>query len=401
MRPQVHRGQPVGQAWDVLLASLQLGLTSFGGPIAHLGTFERAYVRQRKWLSGDEYGSLVALCQVLPGPTSSQVGFLIGLHRAGWPGALAAWLGFTLPSALLMAGCAVLAARAQGPLALAVMHGLKLVAVSVVAQAVWSMARKLCPDRATTAIALTAASMLLVVGGASMQLAALATGAILGAWMCRNSRFDSEQLSISIRPGLAWIALGLYALLLIGLPMLARLFPHGLIALSTIFYRAGALVFGGGHVVLPLLHDAMVPGWISDDAFLTGYGLAQAVPGPLFTLAAYLGAASDVAHPPAVSAVVAVVFIFLPGLLIAVAGASLWSRLARHENVRASLAGINAAVVGILGAALYNPVWVSAVRGGADAATALIGLALLERWKAAPVAVVVACVALSLARTLF
>ena len=402
MRPAVDRGQPVGQAWDVLLASLQLGLTSFGGPIAHLGTFERAYVRQRKWLSGNEYGSLVALCQVLPGPTSSQVGFLIGLHRAGWLGALAAWLGFTLPSALLMAGCAVLAARAQGPLALAVMHGLKLVAVSVVAQAVWSMARKLCPDRATTAIALAAASMLLVVGGASMQLAALATGAAAGALMCRNTRFDSAQLSISIRPVLAWIALGLYALLLIGLPALASLFPHGLIALSALFYRAGALVFGGGHVVLPLLHDAMVPGgWISDDTFLTGYGLAQAVPGPLFTLAAYLGAASDVAVPPALGAAVAVVFIFLPGLLVAVAGASLWSRLARYDNVRASLAGINAAVVGILGAALYNPVWVTAVRGGADAAIALIGLALLQRWKAPPVAVVFTCVVLSLVTSLF
>ena len=393
---------PITRAWEVLLASLQLGLTSFGGPMAHLGYFERAYVQQRGWLTSDEYGSVVALCQMLPGPASSQVGFLIGLHRAGWVGAFAAWLGFTLPSALLMYACAVLAARLHGPIAQAAVHGLKLVAVAVVAQAVWSMACRLCPDRATTAIALVSASMLLVVGGASMQLAALGIGAAAGAVICRNTRLESRPPSISIRPGLAWGALALYMLLLAGLPLLARLFPNGLIALSAIFYRAGALVFGGGHVVLPLLRDAMVPGgWISDDGFLTGYGLAQTVPGPLFTLAAYLGAASGFVHVPAAGAGIAVASIFLPGMLIAVAGVSLWSRLARHEHVRASLAGINAAVVGFLGAALYDPVWATAVRGGADAAIAIVGFALLERWKAPPIAVVFTCVALSSVRAFF
>jgi chromate transporter len=391
----------LGRAWEVLRASLQLGLTSFGGPIAHLGYFERAYVQRREWLTGEQFGNLVALCQILPGPTSSQVGFLIGLRRAGWLGALAAWLGFTLPSALLLVGCAILAARVQGPVAQAVVHGLKLVAVAVVAQAVWSMARKLCPDRATAAIALVAASMLLVVGGSSMQLAALAVGAAAGAVLCRGTKLESGHLPVSIGPAAAWTALGLYTLLLIGLPVLAAIFPHSLVALSEIFYRAGALVFGGGHVVLPLLRDAMVPGgWISDDRFLTGYGLAQAVPGPLFTLAAYLGAATGFVRAPAVGAAVAVIFIFLPGLLIAVAGVSLWSRLARRASLRGSLAGINAAVVGFLGAALYNPVWVTAVHEGADAAIAILGLALLERWKAPPIAVVVTCVALSSLRAL-
>lgn len=391
--------QPAGTAREVLLASLQLGASSFGGPIAHLGYFERTYVRERRWLSGEEYASLVALCQMLPGPASSQVGFLIGLHRAGWPGALAAWAGFTLPSALLMFACAVGAAQLRGPIAQSVVHGLKLVAVAVVAQAVWSMARRLCADRATAAIALAAAAMLLVAPGSSMQLAALAGGALAGIALCRCARVEAVPLPVPIPRGIAWFALALYTLLLIGLPIAAAFFPEGPVALAAIFYRAGGLVFGGGHVVLPLLRDAMVPaGWISDDRFLTGYGLAQAVPGPLFTVAAYLGAAGRSVGAPAMGAAVALVFIFLPGLLIAVAGASLWARLACHANVRAGLAGINATVVGFLGAALYNPVWVSAVHVGGDAAIAVAALALLERWKAPPAAVVLACVALSVAQ---
>jgi len=392
----------VGRASEVLLASLQLGLTSFGGPIAHLGHFERAYVQQRGWLTGQEYGGLVALCQLLPGPTSSQVGFLIGLGRAGWMGALAAWIGFTLPSASLMAACACWVSAAQGPLAVALVHGLKLVAVAVVAQAVWSMARTLCPDRATMAIALVVGSLLLVVGGALTQLAALGIGAAAGAVMGRVHTPYSGPVSLPVRPEAAWIALALYLLLLIGLPLLAALFPHSLIALSAILYRAGALVFGGGHVVLPLLRDPLLAGgWISDDRFLTGYGLAQAIPGPLFTFAAYLGAASNSGGVPAAAVALAVVSIFLPGLLIAIAGASLWSRLARHERVRACLTGINAAVVGLLGAALYNPLWVTAVHDGTDAAIATIGVALLGPWKVPPAAVVLVCVALSGVRTLF
>ncbi|HEX4598143.1 MAG TPA: chromate efflux transporter [Burkholderiaceae bacterium] len=390
----------VGRASEVLLASLQLGLTSFGGPIAHLGYFERTYVRQRRWLTGQEYAGLVALCQLLPGPTSSQVGFLIGLRRAGWLGALAAWIGFTLPSALLMLACATWLAPAQGPWAVAIVDGLKLVAVAVVAQAVWSMARTMCPDRATSAIALAAACVLLLAGGTLAQLATLGAGAAAGAVLCRHPARPDAALSLPVRPEAAWVALALYLLLLIGLPVLAALFPHSLIALSEIFYRAGALVFGGGHVVLPLLRDPLLAGgWISDDRFLTGYGLAQAIPGPLFTFAAYLGAAGGLGAGPALTAAVAVIAIFLPGLLIAVAGGSLWNQLARHGLARASLTGINAAVVGLLAAALYNPVWVTAVHDGSDAAIAMIGLALLGRWKAPPIAVVGVCVALSGMRT--
>ena len=381
-----------GRAWEVLWAALQLGLTSFGGPVAHLGYFERAYVRQRQWLSTEEYGSLVALCQVLPGPASSQLGFLIGLRRAGWLGGLAAWLGFTLPSALLLYLCAVLPLRAPGPLLLAVLHGLKLMAVAVVAQAVWSMARRLCREWATASLALLAAVLLVFAGGSGTQLLLLLGGGLGGMLLCRPAPSSGAGPQFRVPTGVAWAALSLFALLLLGLPLLALRFPQGLIALAGIFYRCGALVFGGGHVVLPLLREALVPGgWVSDDRFLTGYGLAQAVPGPLFTVAAYLGAANAHTASPAAAALVALLFLFLPGVLLAVAGVSLWSRLARHRNVRAALAGLNATVVGILAAALYDPVWSGSVHGLGDAAIAMAGLLLLERWKIAPVAVLTFC----------
>ena len=390
------------RAWEVLLASLQLGLTSFGGPIAHIGYFEHAFVRQRRWLTAGQHASLVSLCQVLPGPASSQYNFLVGLHRAGWPGAFAAWLGFTLPSALLLYAGALLSARAQGPLAEAALHGLKLVAVAVVAQAVWTMARKLCPDRITKALAGGAAILLLNVGGTPTQLVVLALGAVAGALWCRQSAAEPAVPSMPIRPIVARVALALFVVLLLGLPLLAQQSPRSLVAFAEVFYRAGALVFGGGHVVLPLLRDALVPaGWISDADFLTGYGLAQAVPGPLFTFAAWLGAAGDGGVPPVQGAVVATLFIFLPGLLIAVAGVSLWSRLVQHARAAAALAGINAAVVGILAAALYDSVWGTAIRSGADVGVAVAGLALLERWKVPPVLVVALCTGLSVGLEVF
>ena len=385
----------------MLQASLGLGLTSFGGPVAHLGYFERAYVRQRQWLSHEDYGGLVALCQTLPGPASSQLGFLIGLHYAGWAGALAAWLGFTLPSALLLYGAATIAARLQSPLAQAGLQGLKLVAVAVVAQAVWTMARRFCTDRLTAALALTGASLLLVVPGSATQLIVLGMGAVGGTALCQGERAPRMTLAFSVGVRTAVAALSLFLLLLVGLPILASHFPHTLAGLADIFFRSGALVFGGGHVVLPLLRDALVPGgWISDERFLTGYGLAQAVPGPLFTFAAYLGAANSYSLSPALGSLVAVVFIFAPGLLLATAGVVLWSRLVRSENLRAALVGVNAAVVGILAAALYDPVWSSAVHDGTDAAIAVIGLMLLNRWAVAPIAVVTLCVTLSWVRTL-
>jgi chromate transporter len=388
-------------AAEVFRVAVKLGLTSFGGPIAHIGYYERTYVRQRRWLTAEQYGGIVALCQMLPGPTSSQIGFSIGLHRAGWIGAAAAWLGFTLPSALLMYLCAVFITNWHGAIAHSLLHGLQLVAVAVVAQAVWNMAHSFCRDRLTLTIALAAACLLVIIGGAVTQLAVLGAAALAGMRWCRNSAVEAAQLELPISPAGAWGAVALFAALLLALPALGVLFPRSIVALADIFYRSGALVFGGGHVVLPLLRDAMVPpGWISDDRFLTGYGLAQAVPGPLFTLAAYLGAANAYA-PSAWSACVAVIFIFLPGLLMTIAALALWSRVSRHDRVRSALAGVNAAVVGMLAAALYNPVWKTAVLAPIDIGIAFFGLLLLVRWRVPPLVVVLFTLVCSASTDLF
>jgi len=398
--PVVAPRQAQGHAAEVLRVALRLGLTSFGGPIAHLGYFERVYVRERGWLSAEQYAALVALCQILPGPTSSQVGFLIGLHRAGWRGALLAWVGFTLPSAVLLYAGARLAMQAQGPLAGATLHGLKLVAVAVVAQAVWSMARRLCTDLSTAVIAAGAAALLLGASGSAVQLAALTAGFAAGLLWCRPASVPPLPTESTAQQRAAWLAFAAYTVLLLGLPLLAWRYPHSGLALAQVFYRAGALVFGGGHVVLPLLRAALVPtGWLSDDAFLAGYGLAQAVPGPLFTVAAYLGP-SALPSAPASAALIALVAIFVPGLLLAVAGSSLWMALAQRTRLRAGITGINAAVVGILAAALYNPVWTSAVRDPADIAVAAGALLLLASQRVPPLVVVLLCVAASIVRSL-
>ena len=387
-----------GSAAEVFRASLKLGLTCFGGPIAHLGYFERSYVQQRRWLDSEAYAALVALCQLLPGPTSSQVGFLVGLRRAGWAGALAAWIGFTLPSALLMYGFAVLAPHVRVPLMRAVLHGLMLTAVAVVAQAVWSMGRRLCPDLSRAAIAVLAAALLLFHSSGTLQLTALVVGAISGGLLCRKVPLQEVVLPVAIDHRLAWSALVVFCGLLLALPVLAAFAPHTWIALANIFYRAGAFVFGGGHVVLPLLREALVPSnWVSDDTFLAGYGFAQGLPGPLFTFAAYLGAASAPAHASLAWAALALCAIFLPGLLLAIIGLSLWTRVAHVTAAQAMLAGINAAVVGVLGAALYNPVWITAIRSSADVAVALAGLVLLQRWRVPPILVVALCVVASVA----
>lgn len=385
---------PARRLGEVFGVALRLGLSSFGGPIAHLGYFERCYVRERGWLSAAQYASLVALCQLLPGPTSSQVGFLVGLHRAGWGGGLVAWLGFTLPSALVLFGGAVLATRVPGDALEPVLHGLKLAAVAVVAQAVWSMARSLCTDRPTILIALLAAWALVMLGGPAWQLVVLGAGALAGMVCCHRTARSAVPPPRLVGTRVAWTALGVCALLLLALPVLARRDPQGPLALFAVFYRAGALVFGGGHVVLPLLRDALVPGgWISDERFLTGYGLAQAVPGPLFTLAAYLGGANAAGIDGAVAAAVALLGIFLPGLLLAIAGTALWQPLTRGVLARGALAGINAAVVGVLGAALYDPVCTTGIGGLFDAAVAVTGLVMLQRLKLAPLALVALCVA--------
>ena len=393
--PVVEPGR--GSAAEVFSVALRLGLTSFGGPIAHLGYFERTYVRERHWLAPDEYGGLVALCQMVPGPASSQVGYLIGLRRAGWSGAFAAWAGFTLPSAIVMFGFALVAPHLEGPTTSAVLHGLKLVAVAVVAQAVWNMARNLCPDRRRAALALLAAALSLMVGGSFVQIAALLIGAIGGALLCRDlpAAPGLPVMPVSMRTGGA--ALALFLVLLVALPLAGAAAPHSLLALAGIFYKAGALVFGGGHVVLPLLRDALVPqGWLSDNAFLAGYGVAQAIPGPLFTFSAYLGAVVAPGARTLLWSAVALVFMFLPGVLIALAGLPVWLWLGHHPAARAALAGINAAVVGVLGAALYNPIWLSAVGNGRDVAIALTGFLLFEHWRVPPLAIVVFCIGAAL-----
>ena len=394
-----------GAALEVFAVALGLGLTSFGGPIAHIGYFERTYVQRRRWLSADDYAGLVVLCQMIPGPASSQVGFLVGLRRAGWPGALAAWLGFTLPSAVLMFAFAWLAPHFTGPLSQAVLHGLKLVAVAVVAQAVLSMAGKLCPDLRRTALALVAASLLLLFGGPLMQLVALAVGATGGVLLCRGleSQAVPPKLPVGRRAGLIFMAL--FLALLVGLPLAAQAAPRSMFGMAAIFYKTGALVFGGGHVVLPLLREALVPsGWVSDNAFLSGYGAAQAVPGPLFTFAAYLGAAiaphGSAIGVTALWSAAALVFIFLPGMLLALAGLPVWNWVGRHPTARGALAGVNAAVVGVLGAALYNPIWTSTVLDARDLAIALIAFMLLQRWRTPPIVIVVFCVAAAAAMTM-
>ncbi len=387
-----------GTPADVFRTSLKLGLTSFGGPIAHLGYFERTYVQQLRWLTEADYAGVVALCQLLPGPSSSQVGFLIGYHRAGWRGALAAWAGFTLPSALLMYAFALYTSQSEGPVMRVIVHGLMLAAVAVVAQAVWSMARSLCPDWRRKSIAILAFAMLLFQTSASLQLAAMLIGALGGWLLCRGAHI--YRLTRPVGPNLrsGWILLVVFAGLLLGLPILALLNPHGPAAFTNIFYRAGALVFGGGHVVLPMLRDALVPtGWVSDPTFLTGYGFAQAIPGPLFTFAAYLGAASAPGPASGLWAAVALLAIFLPGMLLAAAGGSLWGGLGRSQAAQAAIAGVNAAVVGVLGAALYSPVCTTALHSGLDAAVAVTGLALLVRWHIPPILLVAFCVIVSAA----
>ena len=379
--------------------ALKLGVTSFGGPIAHLGYFERTYVRERRWLSAEQYGGLISLCQLLPGPTSSQVGFLVGLHRAGWMGALAAWIGFTLPSALLMYAFALYAPTNPSPSMQAILHGLMLTAVVVVAQAVWSMSRSLTPDLPRRAIAVAACVPLIILHSGLAQFLTLLGGAVVGVFLCGSTSLTTPKLPTGLHSRGAWAALCLFLVLLIGLSSSPLFQAHGPVALANIFYRSGAFVFGGGHVVLPLLQQALVPtGWVSDDRFLAGYGFAQAMPGPLFTLAAYLGAASAPPHQSLLWSVIALVALFLPGLLLATSGLSLLGRIADNRTASAALAGINAAVVGLLAAALYNPVWVSGVRSAVDVAIVLVAFFLLQRFKTPPVLIAALCVGASIVR---
>jgi chromate transporter len=385
----------------ILLIFLRLGLTSFGGPVAHLGYFRAEFVTRRGWLSEAAYAELVALCQFLPGPASSQVGMALGLQRAGYAGALAAWVGFTLPSALLMLAFALGLSGAAGGIPTGVLHGLKLAAVAVVAQAVWGMASTLCPDRTRLTLMALAAGALWLLPGAWMPPLVLALAGLFGAlWLDAGSPLpgatepsDALPLAIGPRAALAW--LGLFVLLLVGLPLLASVFDSPALALVDANYRAGSLVFGGGHVVLPLLQAEFVThGWVDAERFLAGYGAAQAVPGPLFTFGGFLGAvmlgASGNGLGLWLGGLLGLVAIFLPSFLLIAGVLPWWSRLRGRARLRAALTGINAAVVGLLVAALYQPVWQGAVTGAPDVALALLALIALQVWKVPPWAVVLA-----------
>jgi chromate transporter len=378
-----------GSALEVLLVFLKLGLSCFGGPIAHIGYFRDEFVVRRRWLDESAYADLVALCQFLPGPASSQVGFSIGLMRAGYFGAAAAWTGFTLPSAILLVLFAYGAGNLHGAIGTGLLHGLKLVAVAIVAQAVWGMARTLCPDRERASIAALASLIILFSGTSLAQIGAIVFGAVAGFWLCRNGPPNAPGhavVPISRPAGIG--ALIAFFGLLVGLPLLRNL-DSG-VALFEAFYRSGALVFGGGHVVLPLLREAFVtPGWVSDDAFLAGYGAAQAVPGPLFTFAAYLGVVANPSPHGVPGAVLGLLGIFLPGILVLLGTLPFWDALRKKTGAQAMMRGVNAAVVGLLGAALYNPVWSSSVHAPGDFAVALVGFVLLTAWRAPPLVVVV------------
>ena len=371
---------------EIFLAFLKLGTTSFGGPVAHIAFFREEFVARRRWLDEDAYADLVALCQFLPGPASSQVGMSLGLLRGGLPGALAAWLGFTMPSALLLVLFAYGVGAFGGWLHTGVLDGLKIAAVAVVAQALWSMARSLCPDPLRATFALLTAIGVLLWPGSITQIAFLLLAAIVG-WRLipAQAAARAQALHVPVSRRTALVAWVLFAGLLLALPLLASVGTSQAVALFDRFYRTGALVFGGGHVVLPLIESQVVPpGWVSADAFLAGYGAAQAVPGPLFTFAAYLGAVMQPEPNGWVGGMLCLVAVFLPSLLLVIGALPFWHRLRGSAPVRKALAGVNAAVVGLLLAALYDPAWVSAVRTPHEFALALAAFLLLAVFALAP-----------------
>lgn len=380
-------------AWAVFLIFLRLGLTSFGGPVAHLGYFRDEFVIRRKWLTENSYADLIALCQFLPGPASSQVGIAIGLSRAGYTGALAAWTGFTLPSAIVLMLFAIGISSYGDIVPLGVLHGLKVAAVAVVAQAVWGMGKNLCTDVARISIMALAACFVLLVPSALAQVSVIAIAAIIGLLWFQPEKViahDPLPITVSRRTGLVWLFL--FFSLLIGLPLLTALYPSQTLSMVDTFFRAGSLVFGGGHVVLPLLQAEIVPaGWISNDTFLAGYGATQAVPGPLFTFAAFLGSSMNQAPSGWLGGMICLIAIFAPSFLLVMGVLPFWESLRQNLRTRAALSGINAAVVGLLLAALYQPVWTSAIVEAKDFVLALVALIALMFWKVPAWLVVIGC----------
>lgn len=386
-----------GSVREVFMAFLGLGLLSFGGPAAHLGYFRETFINRKKWLTDAEFAQLVALSQFLPGPGSSQVGLSIGLLRAGWIGALAAFVAFTLPSVGLLLLFALLLPELSSPAAGAAVHGLGLVAVVVVAHSVLGMFRDLCPDLSRKIIACAAALLAWYVSVSWSQVLLVLLGAVAGVVFIRDSIPASTQ-RFPLRYGkkLGWTLLVLFWSLLVGLPVFAKEFG-GVMAISNAFYHSGALVFGGGHVVLPLLEEAVVsPGWVSADDFMAGYGAAQAIPGPLFSFAAYLGALITTESPAWVVVFTAVIAVFLPGFLLMLGVLPLWASVGAKPRIIKAIAGVNAAVVGLLAAAFYDPIWGTAVKDSSDIAIVVVGFFVLRFWRLSPLMLVLWCLSASM-----
>jgi chromate transporter len=388
---EVVRNQNQGSFLEVLSVATRLGLTSFGGPVAHLGYFHEEYVKRRKWIDEQSYADLVALCQFLPGPASSQVGIAIGIARAGLPGGFAAWLGFTLPSALALIAFAFGIGAFANAADAGWLHGLKVVAVAVVAQAVWGMARSLCPDRKRATLAILASIVALSWPTAVGQLSSIAIAGVVGSIIFpRTVSASLSHMRFPVEKGTGIAAWIIFFTLLIGLPLLRQVAPSHTLEVFDSFFRVGSLVFGGGHVVLPLLQTEVVgPGWVTNEQFVAGYGAAQAVPGPLFTFAAYLGAVMGTEPNGWTGAFLTLVAIFVPSFLLVTGALPFWDRLRSVLVFQSALKGVNAAVVGLLLTALYTPVWTSAIHSPADFGLGLIAFGLLMFWQCPPWLVVV------------
>lgn len=385
---------PPPSLWQLFIVFLTLGCTSFGGPLAHLGFFRFEFVEKRRWLSDQDYAELVALCQFLPGPASSQVGMAIGFLKRSYPGAIVSFLGFTLPSFVLMYLFALYLQQEAGSFDAGIVHALKLVAVAVVAQALYGMSKTMCPDWPRRLFALAVMLFLLWQPGVWQQLALIVIAAFCGRYFVLS--LPPEKAPPSPKPLLAPVLLGVFLLLLLLLPLLAAISDHGLLSLTDKFYRAGSLVFGGGHVVLPMLQAELVPELIDNPSFLAGYGLAQALPGPLFTFASFLGAASALPYSPLLLALLACVAIFLPAMLLVLGALPYWQQLKSKPQVQQAMAGVNAAVVGVLACAFVNPVASSSIGSVTDILWVLLAAVLLIKARLSPFYLVAGAIVLSL-----
>ena len=385
---------------EVFLTFLKLGLTSFGGPIAHLGYFRKELVERRQWVSEEQYGQLLAICQFLPGPASSQLGFTLGLIRAGWSGAFAAFIAFTLPSVLLLIVFASALPELTDETGKSIVQGLKLVAFAVVADAVFGMSKKLCPDIKRRLIALVSIIILLMFSSVWLQIATVFGGAVAGSMFLNESANQQNmkiKMPVSETSGL--ILFVIFILLLTLLPLIP--YNNILLSIADAFYRAGALVFGGGHVVLPLLEESVVhSNWVSEQNFLAGYGAAQAIPGPLFSFSAYLGFVLSSDYNQWLTALTALLFMFLPGFLLVSAILPFWNKVSQLPIAANVIAGVNAAVVGILAAALYDPIFITAIKSIPDLIIAMIGFAILSFWRLSPLLVVAWCILATLILTI-